>query len=451
MTIHRLSTFRATLAAIALIALIASSQTISAAPNIVLIVADDLGVEGLGCYGGTSYKTPALDRLAREGLRFTHAYAQPLCTNTRTQLMTGLYNHRNWIAFGLLDPRAETIGHWMREAGYKTCIAGKWQLQSYDPPDYPGAEQRRGRGMRVEDAGFDEYCLWHTGHTELKGSRYADPVLYQNGSFRTDLKGRYGPDVWVDYINDFLTRHVNQRFFVYYPMALPHWPFVPTPDSPEWQDPSTRFDEDLRFFADMAEYTDKVVSRVVGKIDELGLSENTLVIFYGDNGTHLKITSQTQSGPVAGGKGLTTDAGTRVPLIARWPGHINAGVSDDLVDSTDFLPTLLEATGRPIAESDNQRFDGQSFYPRLLGQHVSPREWVFCHFDPRPGWDKDRFRLLRFARDKRFKLYDDGRLYDIENDTLEQQPILTDNDTPPTQAARERLAAVLTKMERPLQ
>ncbi len=233
-------------------------------------------------------------------------------------------------------------------------------------------------------------------------------------------------------------------------MALPHWPFVSTPDSPEWQAPSKRFDEDLRFFADMAEYTDTAVGRIVGKIDELGLSENTLVIFYSDNGTHLKITSQTQSGPVAGGKGLTTDAGTHVPLIVRWPGNISAGVSDDLVDSTDFLPTLLEAAGHPIRESKNRHFDGQSFYPRLLGQQGSPREWVFCHFDPRPGWDKDRFRLLRFARDKRFKLYDNGRLFDIANDVLEQQPILTDKDTPPTQAARKRLAAGLTKMERPL-
>ena len=140
-----------------------------------------------------------------------------------------------------------------------------------------------------------------------------------------------------------------------------------------------------------------------------------------------------------------------MPLIARWPGHISPGVSDDLVDSTDFLPTLLEAAGHPIRESKNRHFDGQSFYPWLLGRQGSPREWVFCHFDPRPGWDKDHFRLLRFARDKRFKLYDDGRLYDIANDALEQQPILTDKDTPPTRAARERLAAVLAKMEHPLQ
>lgn len=413
-------------------------------PNIVLIMADDIGIEGLGCYGGVSYKTPALDKLARQGMRFTHAYSQPLCTNTRIQLMTGLYNNRNWLYFGILDPAAKTFGHWMQEAGYKTCIAGKWQLQSYDPPDYPGAEKRRGTGMKVEDAGFDEYCLWHTGHTEVKGSRYADPTILENGKFRDDLQGAYGPDVWVEYINGFMERSRDQPFFVYYPMALPHWPMVPTPDSPEWQDRATRGLEDVRFIKDMVQYMDKCVGRIVNKIDELGIAENTLVIFFSDNGTHLKVTSQTTTGPVAGGKGETTDAGTHVPLIARWPGKIKPSANDNLVDSTDFLPTVLEAAGRPLPA--DAVTDGISFYPQLLGDQAAVREWVFCHFDPRPGWDKDRFRLVRFARDQQYKLYDDGKLYDIAGDVLEQKPITSDADTPGTSKARARLAVVLKSM-----
>lgn len=413
-------------------------------PNVVLIMADDLGVECLGSYGGTSYQTPALDKLAREGVRFTHAYAQPLCANTRLQLMTGLYNQRNWIAFGILDPESKTFGHWMQEAGYKTCIAGKWQLQSYDPPDYPDAEKRRGIGMKPEDAGFDEYALWHTGHTELKGSRYADPVILENGKFRDDLTGRYGPDIWVEYINGFMERNADSPFFVYYPMALPHWPMVPTPDSPEWQDPAQRNVEQVRFFKDMVEYTDKCVGRVVAKIDQLGIADNTLVIFYSDNGTHLKITSQTQDGPVAGGKGETTDAGTHVPLICRQPGTIKPGVNDNLVDSTDFLPTILDAAGHPLPA--NAVTDGLSFHPQLLGMDVAVRPWVFCHYDPRPGWDKDRFRLKRFARDKRYKLYDDGKLFDVPNDKLEQRPILANEDTAETKLAREKLAKVMKSM-----
>lgn len=413
-------------------------------PNIVLIMADDIGIEGLGCYGGVSYKTPALDKLARQGMRFTHAYSQPLCTNTRIQLMTGLYNNRNWLYFGILDPEAKTFGHWMQEAGYKTCIAGKWQLQSYDPPDYPGAAKRRGTGMKVEDAGFDEYCLWHTGHTEVKGSRYADPTILENGKFRDDPKRSYGPDIWVEYINGFMERNRDEPFFVYYPMALPHWPMVPTPESKEWKDASTRNLEDVRFIKDMVEHMDKCVGRIVNKVDNLGISDNTLVIFYSDNGTHLKVTTQTVDGPVSGGKGETTDAGTHVPLIARWPGKIKPSVNDNLIDSTDFLPTVLNAAGRPLPS--DVFTDGLSFYPQLVGTKSSVREWVFCHFDPRPGWDKDRFRLKRFARDKRYKLYDNGKLLDIASDVLEQKPITSSDDSSDTAKARKRLAAVLKSM-----
>ena len=416
-------------------------------PNIVLIMADDVGVEGLGCYGGLSYKTPALDQLASDGLRFTHAYAQPLCTNTRLQLMTGLYNHRNWLSFGILDPKAKTIGHYMSEAGYKTCIAGKWQLQSYDPPDYPGAATRRGTGMRVENAGFDEYCLWHTGHTEQKGSRYADPVILRNGDFRDDLQGRYGPDVSVEFIKDFVRRHREQPFFVYYAMALPHWPMAPTPDSPEWTDPAQRSTEDVRFIKDMIEYMDKCVGRIVKQIDALGLKENTLLIFYSDNGTHRKVTSLTRDGSIDGGKGLTTDAGTHVPLIVRWPAKTKPAVVDDLVDSTDFLPTLLDAT-RKSRPADLET-DGISFYPRLVGEPGRRRSWVYCYFDPRPGWDKDKFTRLIFARDKRFKLYDDGRLYDVPQDALEQKPIRADDETGASRSARQRLAAVLKSLAKP--
>ena len=166
-------------------------------PNIVLIMADDIGVEGIGCYGGLSYQTPNIDELATNGLRFEHAYSQPLCANTRLQLMTGLHNNRNWSCFGILDPQSKTIGHFLKEAGYQTCIAGKWQLQSYDPPDYPGSEKRRGLGMHPKDSGFDRYSLFHALHTEEKGSRYADPTWLEDGILRT-APGKYGPDVWVE-------------------------------------------------------------------------------------------------------------------------------------------------------------------------------------------------------------------------------------------------------------
>lgn len=415
-------------------------------PNLLLMVADDLGYETVGCYGGTSYETPNLDQLARQGIRFDQAFAMPLCTNTRVQLMTGRYNQRNWSAFGILDPQATTFGHELQDAGYQTCIAGKWQLYCYDPPNYPGAELRRETGMRAEHAGFANYSLWHTGHTEDKGSRYADPVIDQDGQFRPDTAGKYGPDLWVDYICDFMQLHQNEPFFVYYPMALPHNPMVPTPDSPEWSDPGRRHSDETQFAADMIRYTDKLVGKLVSQLDQLGLRERTLVLFYSDNGTNVRVQSRLGDQLVRGGKGLATDLGIRVPMIASWPGTVPTDtVSDDLIDSVDFFPTLLEIAG--VSPDKSEALDGISFAPLLLGGEGHQREWVFIHQDPRPGWDKDRFERIRLARDKRFKLYEDGRLYDLHADRFEAAPISLPDDSGQSRQARSKLQAVLDSMK----
>ncbi len=416
-------------------------------PNVVLIMADDLGIEGIGAYGGLSYQTPNIDALAATGIRFDHAHAQPLCTNTRLQLMTGLHNNRNWICFGILDPKAKTIGHYLKNANYKTCIAGKWQLQSYDPPGFPGAEQRRGIGMHPKDAGFDHYSLFHSLHTEDKGSRYANPTWLEDGELKTD-RGGYGPDRWVNYINDFMERERDNPFFVYYPMALPHWPMTPSPISDDWADNTMRFDEDTRHFRSMVEYMDQLIGSIVNKVDQLGLRENTLIIFYSDNGTHLSITSQTKNGDVAGGKGLPTDAGTHVPLVANWPGQIEPAVSNTLVDSTDMIPTIMEAIQQPLKSGHG--LDGISFFKELIGQNRQPsetRQAIYSYYDPRPGHDKDRFVKHVSARDRRWKLYENGKLFDIDADVLEQKPILAAVDTEETAKVRKRLAAVLAANE----
>lgn len=415
-------------------------------PNIVLILADDLGYETVGCYGGTSYETPNIDRLASEGIRFDHAYAMPLCTNTRIQLMTGKYNIRNWKAFGVLDPAEDTFAHMMQRAGYKTCIAGKWQLYSYDPPDFPGAATRRSTGMKASDAGFDEYSLWHTGHTEDKGSRYADPVIDQNGVLRSDTFGKYGPDLWVDFIGDFMRRHRDDPFFVYYSMALPHNPMNPTPDSPEWADPGRRHSDETPFAADMIEYTDKLVGRVVDQLEELGLRENTLILFYSDNGTNARVASRMGDRRVRGEKGLETDLGIRVPMVANWKGVTPKGkVSKDLIDSVDFVPTILEVAG--AAYQVRESIDGVSFSKVITGTGESNREWVYVHQDPRPGWDKDRFHLIRLARDQHYKLHQDGRLFCTRDDPLEESPIFFTDDNDESREARIQLQAVLDAMK----
>ena len=414
-------------------------------PNILLIMADDVGIDGFGCYGGTSYPTPHIDALAKEGMRFTHAYSQPLCTPTRVQIMTGKYNHRNWSYFGILDPREKTFGHLMKKAGYRTCIAGKWQLQSYDPPDFPNAHRRRGKGMHVDQAGFDEYCLYHAWHTEEKGSRYADPTYYRNGSLIPEEKGKYGPDRSVDFLLDFMKRNRKDPMFLYYPMALPHWPMVPTPDSAEWKDPENRQAEKLELFADMVTYMDKLVGRLVDGLDELGLRENTLVLFYSDNGTHLKISSMLKGKRVQGGKATPLQTGIRVPLVANWPGTISPGsVTSDLVDASDFYPTLADLAKTKVSKKNP--IDGISFLPTLLNREGPRREWCFFWYDPRPGWDKDRFSRHIFALDHNYKLFNDGRMFDIRGTEMRESKLDPSQLDTDAKTGRKKLRNAIDQM-----
>lgn len=387
--------------------------------NIVLIMADDLGIEGLGCYGGTSYSTPNLDRMAADGLRFTRAYSQPLCTPTRLEIMTGRYNQRNWQSFGILPKGERTFGHLMQAFGYKTCISGKWQLTSYDPPDFPGAEKRRGTGTPPDQAGFDAWSLHHARHTEDKGSRYANPTFERNGELHRDVMGAYGEDLSVDFLLDFMKAHRDEPMFIYYPMALPHWPMTPTPDSRVWENESRRLEESTEYFPDMVAYMDKMVGRVIDGIAGLELATDTLILFYSDNGTDRRITSDFRGQPIPGGKGEPTQNGIRVPLIARWPGHLQPGVCDDLVDPSDFVPTLADLAEKPLPQDWNA--DGVSFAPRLLGTTPKPRDWCFFWYDPRPGWDKDKFGRHIFALDTQFKLFSDGRLYRIDDEGFKEE------------------------------
>lgn len=414
-------------------------------PNILLIMADDIGIEGLGCYGGTSYRTPNLDRIAAEGLRFTTAYAQPLCTPTRVQIMTGRYNHRNWKYFGILDPSTKTFGHRLQEAGYRTGIFGKWQLQSYDPPDLPNAAGRRGTGMHPKNAGFDEYALFHALHTEDKGSRYANPTMLEgiagsDGELKT-YNGKYGEDVWVDKVVDFFDRNREEPTFVYYPMALPHRPFEPTPDSENW-DPAIIPDEDVHFIKDMVEYMDTTVGRLMAKLSEKKLRDNTLVLFYADNGFHNAVRSDLiDRRTIPGGKAKTVQTAIHVPLIAHWPGHISPGTCDDIVDASDFVPTLLALVDRPAPPKAET--DGISFAPQLFGKEGPKRQAAFFWYDPRPGWDKERFRRSVFAVDHNHKLFRNGRLYRLTDNPLEEVAVDPLKMTTDDIAAKKRLQAVI--------
>ena len=417
---------------IGLSSFVQACYTNSTKPNIIFIMADDLGFECLSSYGSKSYSTPELDKLAETGIKFDFCYSTPLCTPTRVQLMTGKYNFRNYTEFGTLPQGEFTFGHLFQQAGYKTCVAGKWQLSGR----IKGANYR-GNGTLPEEAGFDEHCLWQV---KDRGSRFWNPIIQQNGDIRTDLGGKYGPDVFCDYINDFVKQNKSKPFFIYFPMALTHNPFIPTPDS---KDKFQGLDKkDPKYFKDMVEYTDKIVGKILRNLDELGLRENTLVIFTGDNGTNRQITSQMENQSIHGDKGNTTNAGTHVPLIVNWTGKISSGkLCSDLIDFTDFFPTLAEVANIPLPKENI--FDGRSFLPQLFGKKGNPRNWVYCHYQPK--WGKRK--LQRYVHDKEWKLYHDGNFYNIVNDPLEQNPISFNKIDEKIKTNIKRFQDVLDKMK----
>ncbi|MCP4642270.1 MAG: sulfatase-like hydrolase/transferase [bacterium] len=414
-------------------------------PNVILIMADDLGYEALACNGGTSYDTPHLDNMASKGMRFIHCYSQPVCTPSRVKIMTGRSNARNYQSFGHLDPNETTFGHIMKDAGYKTCIAGKWQLCGGNDHDgaFPAA------------SGFDESCMWayhhdlpenardtytFFGEVPRKTSRYWNPAIVRNGEYTPTTTDDYGPDIFRDFILDFMKNNQDDPFFVYYPMVLTHNPFVATPDSKNQSDRARAGGR--AYFGDMVQYTGKIVDSILQELDTLGIAEDTLVLFTCDNGTYKGITSRMGDRVVRGGKALPIDAGVHVPLIASWKGVIEPNtVCTDIIDFSDFLPTIAQATEASVPT--DRTLDGRSFLPQLKGDPAKPRRCALVHYDKKPDDPKPEYRRIRFAYDGRYKLYLDGRMYDVPNDWLEEHPIPQDAMPASASAARARLQDAL--------
>ena len=339
-------------------------------PNIILIMADDMGYECISSNGCEEYQTPAIDQLAAEGARFEQCFAQPLCTPSRVKIMTGLYNKRNFTKFAHLDRGQTTFAHLLKQAGYVTAIAGKWQL---------GYSEDSARHF-----GFDQSCLWKHN---FQGSRYPNPVLSINGKQVQYNEGEYGPDVCTDFICDFIESNQEKPFLAYYPMILPHCPFAPTPDSEDW-DPSVKSwpykgpgDAEMqnKNFKDMVQYMDKLVGRIVNKLDTLGIRDNTIIIFTSDNGTDKPIFTDWKGQEIRGRKGKPFNAGVRVPLVINWPGQIEPAVlNDELVEFSDFLPTMCEISGAPLPE--NYPGDGLSLWPVLSGRGERNKEYVYIWY-----------------------------------------------------------------------
>ena len=390
------------------------AQTNIQKPNIVLIMADDLGYECVNSYGGTSYNTPNLSVLANTGMQFENCHSQPICTPSRVKLMTGKSNKKNHVEFGYLDPKEKTFSQILRKSGYATLIAGKWQL---------------GKDVSLPNHfGFDEHLLWQlstTGRDSLgRDKRYVNPVLEQNGELYEKNQGRYSTDMIVDYINDFMMRKKNQPFLVYYPMILTHCPFDPTPHSKDWNAfdmGSKTYKGNAKYFGDMVSYMDFSIGRIVNKIDQLGLRENTIILFIGDNGTDKPIVSMMDNIAVEGGKGKTTDNGTHVPLIVNWKGVIKPNSkSRNLVDFSDFFPTLFDLAGVPVEASMD--LDGVSFYPELTNKNGPKRKWIHTWYN-RNGGSNPLFRSHEWVRNENYKMYVGNRFYNVKKDPYEENNI----------------------------
>ena len=381
-------------------------------PNIILIMADDVGCEPIGAYGGERWKTPHIDALAKGGMKLDYCFSMPVCHPTRVCLLTGKYPFRlnsGWGSF----PKAEeknTVAQVLKKAGYATAVAGKWQLSLMKNDLQQPARM-----------GFDEWSVfgWH------EGARFHEPFIYENGRLRTDTKGKYGPDLYVDFLGEFMAKSAKagKPFFAYYPMALAHdvtddipvqVPYMPGKD--RWMD-----------YGEMIESMDAMVGKLVAKVDQLGLRKKTIILFTGDNGTakrsklrHIKgrkyeyetVYSIRNGKRIPGGKGTLLDIGTNVPLIANWPGYIKAGSSDALVDFSDWLPTLAELGATKVSH----KIDGISFAPQLFGLPRNSRKSRSFAFSERKGGKA-------WVRTKQYKLYSDGKFFDVKNDVMEKKPL----------------------------
>lgn len=424
-----------------LIVALSTSSALAKKPHIILIMADDVSWECFSCYGAQDYQTPHLDRLAKQGVRFQHCYSTPICTTSRVMLMTGQYNFRNYTHFGYLNPKDKTFGNLLQKAGYKTAVAGKWQLNGlYNK--LPGHDD----AQRPKKSGFDAWCLWQLTKTKADGGeRFWNPAIEQNGQMlpKKSIQGKYGPDIMSDFLCAFFEKHHKDNpVFLYYPMVLVHDPFVPTPDSlgthgKKTNKPPKNPEERKKNFVAMVNYMDKTVGKIVRNVDSLGELENTIIIFTADNGTHTSIRSRWNNQIIRGGKAGMKDMGTHVPLIAYWKGKTPTGsVLPDLIDFTDFYPTLAELA--EIKMGDTDPVDGRSFLPQIRGKASQPRDWVLCHYQP--YWHK---KPGQFARTKQYKLYRDGAFFSVPDDLKEQNNLATGKLSPEAKQARDQLQGIL--------
>jgi arylsulfatase A-like enzyme len=397
-------------------------------PNVVFILADDLGWTDLGCQGSKFYKTPNIDKLAASGLRFTNAYTcGPNCQPTRAALMTGQYGPRtgvytvgaidrfNWQSRPLrpvdnvqkLPPDRKTVGDVMKSAGYATAMFGKWHL-GQDDAHHPAKR------------GFDEALVSMGKHFNFVTQ---PKVTYPQGTYLADFL--------TDKAVDFIRRKKDKPFFLYLPHFGVHSPHEAKPELiAKFKGQAAAGGHHDPTYAAMIASVDESVGRVLATLDELNLTENTIVIFSSDNGGVggyvreglKKAGDVTDNAPLRSGKGSLYEGGVRVPWIVRWPGKVPVGVTDTPIISVDLLPTLIELSGAKAPA--NQPLDGVSLVECFSsGGAKAPARDLFWHFPGYLGAGQNAWRTtpagaIRSGDWKLIEFYEDGKeeLYDLRTD-----------------------------------
>ncbi len=418
-------------------------QTRKRQPNVIFILADDLGFGDLSCYGQKHFETPNIDGLARNGLRFTQHYSgSAVCAPSRCSLMTGLHTgHTPVRGNAEVKPEGQepmpadtfTVAHLMQQAGYRTGIFGKWGL---------GAPETASEPLKMGFDRFYGYNCQRIAHSYYPAFLWSDnkrELLFGNVA---EKRGQYAPDLIQTQAINFIRENKDRPFFCYYAAIQPHADMVApkrymkrhsgkygeeTPYNEGYYNPAP---EPRAAFAGMVNVLDDYIGEIVAELEQLGIAENTLIIFTSDNGPHVEGGHDPDyfdsNGDLRGNKRDLYEGGMHVPMIASWPSVIEAGGTSDHISAFwDFLPTMSALTGQALPESDNT--DGVSMLPTLLGQPNQPAHkflyWEFPWKKGRIAIRKDKWKAVRYnaSVDPNSPL----ELYDLSSDPGETNNVAT--------------------------
>jgi len=430
-----------------LAALAAPSSKPVEKPNVVLILVDDLGWMDLSCQGSGYYETPSIDRLAKEGMRFTDAYAAcAVCSPTRAAVMTGRYPARigvtDWIRARFqggkipenkknptqyvgnrellcppnplwMEHKEVTIAEMLKQAGYATCHIGKWHL---GPDDwYP---EHQGFDLNIGGCDFGQPPSYFDPYTKKKQGDIPTLKARKEGEYLTDREG--------DEAERFIRDHADNPFFLYYAPYAVHTPIQARKDLQKRYEAKETTNQKNAAYAAMIHSLDDAVGKILATLDELKLSKNTLVIFTSDNGGLDNNDNPTDNAPLRAGKGTPYEGGIRVPFLVRWPGKVTAGaLSRQPVISVDCLPTILEATG--VKPPKGIELDGISLLSHLAsnGTKRLDRPSLFWHFPHYRGRGITPYSIIRRGPWKLIQRHDGSgsELFHLNNDRAESNDL----------------------------